>query len=167
MLKYHIFVGRRIHYIHDLHHKYGSVVRVSPEEVEVSDLAAYREVHRIGSGYVKAPWYDTITPGMESNVFSMTNVQEHATRRRLLARPFSRSSLLSHFQPLVTERARLAVTKINEEASRGTCDVMKWWTLMTSDVIMEVAFGEKAGLLETGEVSVPMPFFQASVSLGD
>ena len=70
-----------------------------------------------------------------------------------MARPFSRSSLLSHFQGLVTERARLAVNKIKEEAIQGTCDVMKWWTLMTSDVIMEVAFGEKAGLLEAGEVS--------------
>ena len=104
---------------------------------------------------------------MESNVFSMTNIQEHANRRRLLARPFSRSSLLSRFQPLVTERARLAVTKINEEASRGNCDIMKWWTLMTSDVIMEVAFGEKAGLLEAGEVSVHMPCFRAFVLLGD
>ncbi|KAJ9608505.1 hypothetical protein H2200_007493 [Cladophialophora chaetospira] len=151
VLKYHIFNGRRIHYVHELHHKYGSVVRISPDEVEVSDLAAYREVHRIGSGFVKAPWYDTITPGMESNVFSMTNVQEHAARRRLLARPFSRSSLLSHFQDLVSERARFAVAKIKEEAGQDVCDAMKWWTLMTSDVIMEVAFGEKAGLLEAGE----------------
>lgn len=164
MLKYHIFTGRRIFYIHDLHHKYGTVVRLSPNEVAVSELAAYREVHRIGSGFVKAPWYDTITPGMESNVFSMTNVQEHATRRRLLARPFSRSSLLSHFQDLVTERARLAVAKIKEEARQGVCDAMKWWTLMTSDVIMEVAFGEKAGLLEAGEVSIHIQF--SSVSVG-
>lgn len=133
------------------------MVRVSPNEVEVSDLAAYREVHRIGSGFVKSPWYDTITPGMESNVFSMTNVQKHAARRRLLARPFSRSSLLSNFQGLVTERSRLAVAKIKEEARIGVCDAMKWWTLMTSDVIMEVAFGEKAGLLEAGEVSMHVP----------
>ncbi|KAK5074575.1 hypothetical protein LTR70_010145 [Exophiala xenobiotica] len=151
VLKYYIFTGRRIHYIHQLHQKYGSVVRVSPNEVEVSDLAAYREVHRIGSGFVKAPWYDTFTPGMESNVFSMTNVHEHAARRRLLARPFRRSSLLTHFQRLVTERTRFAVAKIVQEANQGDCDVMKWWTLMTTDIIMEVAFGEKAGLLEAGE----------------
>lgn len=159
VLKYHIFTGRRIHYIHDLHHRYGSVVRISPNEVEVSDAAAYREVHRVGSGFVKAPWYDTSTPGMESNVFSMTNVQEHAARRRLLAHPFSRSSLLSHFQGLVTERTRLTVAKIKEEAGQGVCDAMKWWTLMTTDVIMEVAFGEKAGLLEAGKVSsMPLDF---------
>jgi cytochrome P450 len=135
-----------------LHEKYGTVVRISPTEVEISDLDACREIHRIGSGFVKAPWYDTITPGMESNVFSMTNVQEHAARRRLLARPFSRTSLLTHFQGLVTERARLAVAQINAEASQGVCDAMKWWTLMTSDVVCEVAFGEKEDLLENGEV---------------
>ena len=85
--------------------------------------------------------------------FSMTNVHEHAARRRLLARPFSRSSLLTHFQGLVTERTRFAVANIVQEANQDDCDVMKWWTLMTTDVIMEVAFGEKAGLLEAGEVN--------------
>lgn len=152
VLKYHLMTGRRVHYVHDLHYRYGPVVRLSPQEVAVSDIAAYREVHRIGSGFVKAPWYDTSTPGLESNVFSMTNVPEHAARRRLLARPFSRSSLLTNFQSLVTERSRLAVAKIKEEAAKGPCDAMKWWTLMTLDVIMEVAFGENGGLLEAGEV---------------
>lgn len=153
--KYKILTGQRIFYVHELHQKYGPVVRVEPREVVVSDLDAFRGVHRIGSGFVKSDWYKRSTPGIEDNIFAMTNVQEHAARRRLLARPFSRSSLLANFQDLVSERARLAVSKMKEEASRGDCDVMKWWTLMATDVILQVAFGDESRLLEAGEVSLP------------
>lgn len=154
VLKYKVLTGQRIFYVHDLHRRYGSVVRVGPGEVNVCDLDAFREIHRIGSGFVKSDWYKASTPGLEDNVFAMTNVQEHAARRKLLAWPFSRSSLLSNFQDLVMERARLAVSKIKEEAGRGPCDAMKWWTLMTTDVIAQVAFGEDSGLLEAGQVSL-------------
>lgn len=153
MLKYKIVTGQRIFYVHDLHKRYGPVVRIEPHEVDVCDLDAFREVHRIGSGFVKSEWYDLSTPGIEDNVFAMTNVQKHAARRRLLARPFSRSSLMANFESLVTERAQLAVSHIKGEVSQGNCDMMKWWTLMTTDVIAQVAFGEESRLLEAGQVS--------------
>ncbi len=156
MLRYKVLAGQRLFYIHELHQKYGSVVRIDPQEVNVCDLEAYSEVHRIGSGFTKAAWYDRATYGIEGNVFVMTNVKEHAARRRLLARPFSRSSLLANFQLLVADRTRLAVAKIKREASLGECDVMKWWTLMATDVIAQVAFGEKFHLLEAGEASTEL-----------
>lgn len=152
-MKYKILTGQRAFYVHDLHQRYGSVVRIEPHEIDVCDLDTFREVHRIGSGFVKSDWYKLSTPGIEDNVFAMTDVRDHAARRKLLARPFSRSSLLANFQTLVTERARLAVGKIKQEASQGDCDMMKWWTLMTTDVISQVAFGEDSRLLESGRVS--------------
>jgi cytochrome P450 len=161
VLKYKTLTGRRIFYVHDLHQRYGPVVRIEPSEVIVCDLDAFREVHRIGSGFVKSDWYKTSTPGIEDNVFAMTDVQEHAARRRLLARPFSRSSLLVSFQDLVAERARLAVSRMKEEVSQGDCDVMKWWTLMTTDVIARVAFGDDSCLLEAGQVGPPFLRFGA------
>lgn len=153
MLKYYILTGKRIFYIHDLHKKYGSVVRIDTNEVNVCDLDAFSDIHRIGSGFTKAGWYDRATYGIPGNVFVMTNVQDHAARRKLLARPFSRSSLLMNFQALVAGRARLAVANIKREAELGECDVMKWWTLMATDVVAQVAFGEDSRLLEAGQVS--------------
>ncbi|KIX09299.1 uncharacterized protein Z518_00378 [Rhinocladiella mackenziei CBS 650.93] len=130
--KYKILTGQRIFYVYDLHQKYGPLVGVEPSEVIVSHLDAFREVHRIGSGFVKSDWYKSSTPGIEDNVFAMTDVREHAARRRVLARPFSRLSLLVNFQDLVSEH----------------CDVMKWWTLMATDVIAKVAFRDESRLLE-------------------
>lgn len=47
----------------------------------------------------------------------------------------------------------MAVANIKREVSLGDCDVMKWWTLMATDVVAQVAFGEESYLLEIGEVS--------------
>ncbi|KAF2171494.1 hypothetical protein M409DRAFT_63740 [Zasmidium cellare ATCC 36951] len=153
ILRYHTLTGQRIFYIHSLHHRHGPIVRISPNEVDVSDLAAFAEVHRIGSGFTKSEWYDRATYGIQGNVFVMTDVKAHAERRRLLARPFSKSSLVANFHGVVGERARRAVGEIRREVVGGTgeADVMKWWTLMATDVVARVVFGEELGLVEAGE----------------
>lgn len=54
----------------------------------------------------------------------------------------------------VRKKTELAVQRIVQEA-RGTtkgADVLKWWTLMATDVIAHLSFGESFGMLELGKV---------------
>lgn len=52
------FTGRRRLYIHSLHQKYGPVVRVAPNEVSFTSLAAIKEIYTSGgSGYDKTELY--------------------------------------------------------------------------------------------------------------
>ncbi|KAI3572688.1 cytochrome P450 [Fusarium oxysporum f. sp. albedinis] len=44
-LKKHVLGGSRIYYIHNLHLKYGQIVRVSPDDVHFSDPSAFKEIH--------------------------------------------------------------------------------------------------------------------------
>ncbi|KPI35283.1 putative sterigmatocystin biosynthesis monooxygenase STCB [Cyphellophora attinorum] len=152
VLKIQTMMGNRCFYIHDLHQKYGSVVLIAPGEVDISDLEGFREIHRIASGFQKTDWYTKFTPGLESNVFGLVDLQEHAARRKLLARGFSNSSLQANFQSVVRDRAKLAVSRIKEEAATGNdCDILKWWTLMALDVTAQVAFGKRSTMLEAGK----------------
>lgn len=52
-LKSAVTGGKRIFYIDALHKKYGPVVRISPEEVAVSDIEAFRQIHAVSGGYTK------------------------------------------------------------------------------------------------------------------
>ncbi|KAH6701240.1 sterigmatocystin biosynthesis P450 monooxygenase [Leptodontidium sp. MPI-SDFR-AT-0119] len=154
-LKLHTMRGRRIHYIHDLHSKYGSTIRISPTEVATSDLASTREIHRIGSGYLKSEWYTTFTDGTEGSlsVFAMTNAKQHAVRRRLLSSAFSQTALLQ-WDDVLQSRSTLVIQKIKEQAmSRGSADIFEWFTFMASDVIAELGFGESFHSLEHGKKS--------------
>jgi cytochrome P450 len=155
-------MGRRCFYIHELHLRYGAVVLIAPGEVDISDLEGYREIHRITSGFQKTDWYTKFTPGLESNVFAMTDIQEHAARRKLLARGFSNSSLQANFQSTVRDRVKLAVDRIKREAACGNCDILKWWTLMALDVTAQVAFGKNSTMLESGKVRNCLVAFPAT-----
>jgi cytochrome P450 len=128
-------------------------VRVSPTEVAVADLNAFKEIHRVGSHYLKSAWYGKLANFPVLGVFTMTDPREHAPRRKLLMRPFSRTQLIEHWDQTVKETARLCVEKIKVQALAGNADVFNWWMLLASDVSAHLAFGESFGMVKGGKVS--------------
>lgn len=59
VLKYHEFTKNRRLWIHELHQRYGPVVRLSPNEVSFANLEGMKEIYQSGgSGYDKTEFYD-------------------------------------------------------------------------------------------------------------
>lgn len=53
------FSGQRRVYIHELHKRFGPVVRLGPNEVAFTSLEALKEIYQSGgSGYDKTEFYD-------------------------------------------------------------------------------------------------------------
>ncbi|KAK8040063.1 sterigmatocystin biosynthesis P450 monooxygenase, partial [Apiospora rasikravindrae] len=129
VLKYHIIAGSEMYYIHALHRRYGPVVRVAPAEAAVCDLAAYAQIHRVGSAFLKGPWYDSVNPG----IFAMRDPKRHGERRRLFARAFSKTALRANWEAVVRQTAEKT-----------------WWTLMATDVIAHLSFGESFDMVGLG-----------------
>ncbi|KAG4429099.1 hypothetical protein IFR05_015425 [Cadophora sp. M221] len=154
-LKIQTMRGRRVHYIHELHSSYGPTIRINPTEVAISDLASTREIHRIGSGYLKSEWYAKFTEESEDclGIFSMVNPKQHAVRRRLFSAAFSSTALLQ-WEEVIQSRTTLVIQKIKEQAmSRSGADIFSWFTFMATDVIAELGFGESFHSLEHGKKS--------------
>ena len=58
-LKWNDFTANRTLYIHDLHLRYGPVVRIAPNEVAFTSWPALKEIYcSSGSGYDKTDFYD-------------------------------------------------------------------------------------------------------------
>ncbi|KAI3532262.1 cytochrome P450 [Colletotrichum filicis] len=72
---------RRMHYVHSLHQKYGSFVRISPNEVAIADPESFTAIHKIGSGFTKGPWYSEVIDRREPGIVFITDPKEHAMRR--------------------------------------------------------------------------------------
>jgi cytochrome P450 len=85
-------------------------------------------------------------------VFTMTDVKQHATRRRLLSRPFSRTHMVEHWESTVRGYMALAVQQMKHNAVEGKVDIFKWWLLLGSDVSVHLAFGESFSMLKNGKV---------------
>jgi len=153
-LKIAVMGGRRVHYVHALHQKYGPYVRIAPTEVAVNDLSGTKQIHNINSGFTKTEWYQNLNCMERLGVFAMNNPKEHAVRRRLFARPFSKTHLREHWEATVQERVDLAISRMGDElSSTGITDVMKWWMFMASDVSSQLMFGECFHTLEQGEIN--------------
>jgi len=153
-LKLAVISGRRLHYIHALHKQYGEVIRVAPNEVSVAEVAGFKKIHAISGGFRKAQWYVDLTDTPVRGVFNMIDPKAHAARRRLLARPFTKSHLRENWEGRMRVKTELAVKNMFREGRvAGKVDMLKWWTFMATDVATMLMFGEDFGMLELGKVS--------------
>lgn len=152
-LKVHVLLGRRCLYIHSLHQKYGNIVLIGPSDIAVSDLPSVRQIHAIGSGYVKSAWYSSFTDEPVPGIFAMIDPKLHARRRKLFSQAFSKNGLES-WEDLVQSRTSEVVACIRREAQvKGSVDVLKWFGFMATDVITEFGFGQGVGNIARGEVT--------------
>lgn len=139
-------------YVHELHKRYGPVVRINPNEVSINDIPTFKEIHRAGGPFIKAAFYEKLPTGPPFGVFHTRDVKKHAIRRKLFARSFSKSFLRQNWEPLVKKKVQLVMKRIEEDARKGPVNMMKWWMLLAGDVSTHIFFGESFNTLETGEV---------------
>ncbi|KAH7318302.1 cytochrome P450 CYP684A2 [Stachybotrys elegans] len=124
---------------------------MSPTEVDISDLAAFKEIYTVKETFRKSSWYDLIGIPGDQNVFITRNSDIHRRHRKLLSGPMAESSL-KHLTPLVDDKVTTAIQRMREEAdARGTADVFKWFIFMATDVIAQLTFGDSFHMLEKGK----------------
>ena len=130
----------------------GPVVRVSPHEVSLSDMAAAKTVYRIGDPFKKTDWYDVFAGNRgERNLISMMDRYQHGQHRKLAAQHFSKK-WISRLEPYIIKNVKLAIAGMSDEDQRnGHFDVFKWFTKMATDVFGEASFGESYHTLDTIE----------------
>ena len=145
VLKAHDLAGNRWYYVQALHKKYGSTVRIAPDEVAISDPKVIRKVHAFGTEFRKRR-----QPGTAFNIFSMSDPKLHRTRQRFYANVFSYETLKSSTEPAVRQLVQMAVAGVKRGAADTkdhSADMFKWCMLFGSDVAFQVIYGNTNGLM--------------------
>ncbi|KAH6887004.1 putative benzoate 4-monooxygenase cytochrome P450 [Thelonectria olida] len=139
--------GVRTRLIHSLHEKYGTAVRIGPNEVSFSSLSALRAIYGAGSGFERTEFYRMFDVYGRQNLFTFAGVKPHAERKKLLAHAYSKSVILSPnaiAKPLIERNVKeylelLATEKdIAEEIFRS----LHWFSL---DSITGFLYGDQHG----------------------
>jgi cytochrome P450 len=138
-----------------LHEKYGPVVRTSPNELSFSNSQSWKDIYGTKPNHPlfrKSPFYEGASfDGKTLSIISETDPTKHKKMRAQLASAFSDKSLRGQ-EGLIAEPIDLFIAQIEE---KGNCeegiDLVKWFNLMTFDIIGSLAFGESFGGLEEGE----------------
>ncbi|KZL64277.1 cytochrome p450 [Colletotrichum incanum] len=144
-------------YFHRLHEKYGPFVRVSPNQIFVSDFEAFKKIHKVGSNFMKSDSYHFFGPTEPGQppygLFAMTDKADHSRRRKLLGKGFTTTSLRTDWECIVREKMTDTIEGMKRDAAvqNGEVDIRKWWVLMASDTISRLMFGVSFDGLKTGK----------------
>ncbi|KAI5371060.1 Putative cytochrome P450 [Septoria linicola] len=152
----HLLRGTTVDNVVTLHRKYGSVVRISPNELSfTSGDTAWQDIYGFRTGKMKGHlntqkdpfWYPPPVNGTPSIL--LDNDEGHSKGRRLLSHAFSDKAL--HEQELLIQKyVDQLVDRLVEVSSTDSSpvDMTKFFNWTTFDVIADLLFGEPFGCLQ-------------------
>ncbi|PNY27240.1 Uncharacterized protein TCAP_02851 [Tolypocladium capitatum] len=125
VLKWKEINASRTVYIHELHNKYGSVVRVAPDEVSFTSWPAVKEIYCSGgSGYDKSDFYNLFRIYGRRTMFTTLNKADHAKRKRILADRYANSNVMrSVSMDGIHERSSAFVRRCTSTSTSKTSEV--------------------------------------------
>ncbi|KAH7066573.1 cytochrome P450 [Paraphoma chrysanthemicola] len=131
-----------------LHKKHGSVLRITPTLLLVSDATKLPEVYNRQAN--KSDHYVTGSFGEQESLFNMKEHKIHAHYRKIAAGPYAFSNV-KKMEPLVDHRIEVWLTKLTSRfADTGNnFDFAPWAVYMAYDIISEIGFGAPFGFVES------------------
>ena len=124
--------GDRTSTIHHLHQKYGSVVRIGPQELSFSDPEIIKEIYSQQTVFLKAPVYELMSV-KPLGIFSMRDKAQHSQRRRLLSHAFSQANLFD-CEPLIQQQIKNLIAILDAKSGKSA-DVLSLFRLTAFDIV--------------------------------
>jgi cytochrome P450 len=153
---YHAYVGDKHILFYQLHQKYGTVVRFSPNSLSINDPVALKTIYAHGANVQKSVFYKCFRAAPQAiSTLLATEKQHHARKRRIMGQAFSDSALrgfeqyvLGHVEDLV-ERIKSAANSSNSQESRWSApqDMSNWCNWLVFDIMGDLVFGKSFGTL--------------------
>jgi hypothetical protein len=92
-LHYHAYIGDEATVIHKSHARYGPLVRVSPNEVDISDKDAIGPIYVSKGGFIKAPCYGNFDIDGHKTILSTLDVEYRTPRAKAVVPMFSTKNI--------------------------------------------------------------------------
>ncbi|KAJ3565643.1 hypothetical protein NP233_g7498 [Leucocoprinus birnbaumii] len=173
--------GHRSEVIHEVHRKYGPIVRIAPNHISIADPDALAVVYAHGNGATKSNFYDAFV-SIRRGVFNVRDRNEHTRKRKIISHIFSQKNVME-FEPHI----RLYVTQLLQQwdrlfgmAVKGLSgdegesgwkgrdgrlwfDLLPWANYLAFDIIGDLAFGAPFGMIQAAKDVALVPKDQQSM----
>ncbi|KAI1463443.1 benzoate 4-monooxygenase cytochrome P450 [Daldinia caldariorum] len=139
-----------------VHDKYGPVVRIGPNHVSFASPEAFQVIHASRQAFAKSDFYEVGAPTYHGepleNLFSLRDVQRHATLRRNIGGLYTKAAV-KDFEPQVDSCIELFMRQLADKTKDGptTLDMSLWLHLFAYDCLSEMNVSKKLGFLERGQ----------------
>ncbi|KAJ4299478.1 hypothetical protein N0V90_004723 [Kalmusia sp. IMI 367209] len=152
--------------LHELHTKYGPVVRIAPDELSYINADAWKDIY--GNRHIPK---NAIWAGQEerNNPISIVSTDEetHLRNRRALTGAFTEHAISEHASTL-EDLISLMITRFRERIAsssngRTVVDLVDWTNYLTFDISGLLSYGESFSSISNGRAH---PWVEISCSFG-
>ncbi|KAF3936932.1 hypothetical protein ABW19_dt0207336 [Dactylella cylindrospora] len=158
--RFFLALGRQAHVtMIDLHAKHGTVVRLGPNCVSVTDLDAVKHIYSPHTGFIKSEFYpvqQTIKKGVPIQALFNTRDEDfHLKLRRCVARAYTMSSVV-HYEPSVDMVVGRFLDTLEQrflnpdKSGNVVCDFGSYLHYFAFDVIGQLTFSKMFGFMQEG-----------------
>ncbi|KAJ9199464.1 hypothetical protein DTO021D3_5870 [Paecilomyces variotii] len=166
-LAYHAYIGDEATVIYELHKKYGPVLRIGPEDVDIAEGDAIETVYLDRGGFQKSRPYTKFDIDGHPTIFSTLTMDERANRAKAVVPLFSTTSIRNSNQVLCGVIDEF-VSRLQKEAATGQpVNVLNLTRSMAVDAVSSYLFQQNYGGIAEGasEMSASQ-FVDAYVGVG-
>ncbi|KAI8971114.1 cytochrome P450 [Pilobolus umbonatus] len=144
----------------NLHLKYGDIVRIGPNAIEVADRALVKRI-LASDDLPKGPIYKLLNRDGHPTVFSSTSKDWHKQRRKILTPAFSIRNI-NAVEPYMITLTKSLLKKMDNDAKEtmdendyGVVDIWNLVQRFALDIIGETIFGRTFKMIEDNDHFVP------------
>lgn len=148
---YHGLKGDRHLWLHRLHERYGTHVRVAPNFVSINSAQGLHDIYGHGKKLKKADFYNAF-PAIKGvyNTHNAIDKTIHGRKRRVLSQAFSDHALKSMEDVMLLHVRQLCSAlgaESKNEKGGAVFNMSKWFSYLTYDVMGELCFGKSFDML--------------------
>ena len=138
---------------HELHQKYGPIVRTAPNELSFNEPEALEKIYaeRGGGCPVFQKNYDTFneTRNQISRSVFIAGDDDHARMRKVINQAFSDQAIRDQ-EPRIQSHVQTLIQQMEVERGKndGVVDLNEWYNFAAFDIIADAAFGEPFNTLK-------------------
>lgn len=166
-LWYHSYIGDEASIIHALHARYGPLLRVTPNECDISDHEAIPAIYVTKGGFPKAACYSNFDIDGHKTIFSTTDMDYRAPRAKAVVPLFSTKSIRENEAALYGCVDRMVERMKEEKEGRGIVNVLNLTRSLAVDAVSTHLFRENYnGTSEKSSKLSASAFVDAFVAVG-
>lgn len=131
---YHAYVGDKHILLYQLHRKYGTVVRFTPNTLSINDPAALKVIYAHGANVQKGVFYKCfrVAPNAVSTLLA-TDKTQHARKRRVMGQAFS-DQALKGLEQYVLQHTQDLIDRVGVAVKRPGGEKQRWSKPLVSDI---------------------------------
>ncbi|CDK29325.1 unnamed protein product [Kuraishia capsulata CBS 1993] len=137
---YYTWAEKRNRWVQSLHENYGPIVRLGPDEVDISDAAYIKDIYT--GNYDKTSFYENFCNYGSFNTFSSLGKEAHRQSRKISSKFYSKSNVTSAKNQEKVRESISSTLGVMENYLGESIDVFLLFQQMAIDTVSKFAFGK-------------------------